>query len=446
MSEGPPEGPALRRRPRRGRGMPPRGEAPPEQLPLGAVGDGPSEARPPAGSGESAAKVVVRRAGRETATPAHSEPVAATEPVEGQAYQGGFTSWPPRAVEPPGTSESGDARPDRPSSQRRPRRRGGRRENVHGAGRVDDSQHPSVPILASDQSSATVGATGLLRAERAVRSAEEADVVGEHLAAFAPEQIEDDGEMPAAAPAAAVEAGADAEVPKPARRRGAGRGAAAASATPPSPVDVNVVVPRGLGRKVDSKLIQRVVQLALQQEGWTRPATLDVVLVAEDEMRQINATRRGIDEATDVLSFPCLELRPGAGLAEDFFVLPPDASLHLGDVVIAFARVEAQALEGGHSQERELAFLTVHAVLHILGYDHDTEPRRRQMRRREEDVLAELGLRRNGQRGPEPAPAHAAPISRPSRGRRSTRVMELAPSRPAGGSELAPSPLEPSEP
>lgn len=161
-------------------------------------------------------------------------------------------------------------------------------------------------------------------------------------------------------------------------------------------VDVNVVVPRGMGRRVNSKLIQQVAQLALQREGWDTPASLDVVIVSDEEMREINVTRRGVDEATDVLSFPMLEVRPEAGLAEDFFVLPPETQLHLGDIVISFSRVESQADEAGHSRERELAFLTVHAVLHILGYDHDTEDKRRRMRRREEDVLVELGLRRNG--------------------------------------------------
>ena len=164
----------------------------------------------------------------------------------------------------------------------------------------------------------------------------------------------------------------------------------------PGSIDINVVVPRGLGRRVNSKLIQQVVQLALRREGWEQPASLDVVIVNDEEMREINATRRGIDEATDVLSFPLLEVRPETGIAEDFFVLPPETQVHLGDVVISFSRVESQADEAGHSHERELAFLTVHAVLHILGYDHDTEDKRRRMRRREEDVLVELGLRRNG--------------------------------------------------
>jgi probable rRNA maturation factor len=185
---------------------------------------------------------------------------------------------------------------------------------------------------------------------------------------------------------------ADAEPVAAAPRAPAARRGRAAS----GPVAVNVVVPRGLGRRVNSKLIQQATSLALRREGWDQPATLDVVIVDDEEMRAINVSRRGIDEATDVLSFPMLELRPETGLAEDFFVLPPETQVHLGDVVISFPRVESQADEAGHSRERELAFLTVHAVLHILGYDHDTEEKRRYMRRREEDVLVELGLRRNG--------------------------------------------------
>lgn len=161
-------------------------------------------------------------------------------------------------------------------------------------------------------------------------------------------------------------------------------------------VTVNVVVPRGLARRLDAKLVQQVAERALARDGWQQPATLDVLIVREDEMRQINASRCGVDAGTDVLSFPMLELRPGEGLTSDFFVLPPEAALHLGDIVISIDRVESQSAEAGHSKERELAYLTVHGVLHILGYDHDVLERRRRMRRQEEEVLAELGLRREG--------------------------------------------------
>ena len=163
-----------------------------------------------------------------------------------------------------------------------------------------------------------------------------------------------------------------------------------------SPVDVNVVVARGLTRRVDTKLVRQVVERAIQKNGWEQPATVDVVFVSDADMQEINATRRGVDEVTDVLAFPVLDLRPGQGLTQDFFVLPPDTTPHLGDVLISVDRFESQADEAGHSRQRELAFLTVHGVLHILGYDHETDEERRTMRRREEEVLSELGLRRDG--------------------------------------------------
>jgi probable rRNA maturation factor len=177
-------------------------------------------------------------------------------------------------------------------------------------------------------------------------------------------------------------------VPSPVRR---GRRSASAA----SSVTVNVTIPRGYARRISAKLVRQVVEKALEKEGWQQPVTADVLLVTDEEIQEINATRRGIDEATDVLSFPTLDLKPGEGLTQDFFVLPPDTKPHLGDVVISVLRVESQAEEAGHSRERELAFLTVHGILHVLGYDHDTDDRRRQMRRREEEILGELGLRRN---------------------------------------------------
>jgi len=184
--------------------------------------------------------------------------------------------------------------------------------------------------------------------------------------------------------------------PEPAATAPAQRGRGRAKA-PASAVVVNVDVPRGFGRRVDSKLVKQVAERALLRNGWEQASSLDVLFVTDADMQEINATRRGIDEATDVLSFPMLELQPGHGMKEDFlFLLPPDATLHLGDVVISVERFESQADEAGHSRQRELAFLTVHGVLHILGFDHETDEERRTMRRREEEVLVELGLRRDG--------------------------------------------------
>jgi probable rRNA maturation factor len=192
-------------------------------------------------------------------------------------------------------------------------------------------------------------------------------------------------------PEAVAEPEPEAETPAPTkgRRRAAAKTAASA-------VTVNVVVARGMTRRVDAKLVRQVVERALQKNGWEEAASIDVLFVGDADMQEINATRRGIDEVTDVLAFPLLDLRPGQGLTQDFFLLPPDTMPHLGDVVISVDRFESQADEAGHSRQRELAFLTTHGVLHVLGYDHETDEERRNMRRREEDVLSELGLRRDG--------------------------------------------------
>lgn len=160
-------------------------------------------------------------------------------------------------------------------------------------------------------------------------------------------------------------------------------------------IEVAVTVPRGWGRKISAKLVRSVVERALETEGWTSPATIEVLILSDDDIREVNATRRGIDEATDVLSFPMVEMKPGARITQDFFVLPPESRPHLGDVLVSVNRVESQAKDAGHSTERELAYLTVHGVLHILGYDHEVERDRRAMRKREEEVLSSLGLRRD---------------------------------------------------
>lgn len=136
------------------------------------------------------------------------------------------------------------------------------------------------------------------------------------------------------------------------------------------------------------------VEHALRSGGWTEAASVDVLLRDEDEMRQINTNSRGVQEPTDVLSFPLFEMQPGRGSTLDAFVLPPGTTPHLGDVVVCIDRAKDQAGAYGHSFERELAYLTVHGVLHLLGYDHERPAERRAMRQREEAALADLGLTR----------------------------------------------------
>lgn len=101
---------------------------------------------------------------------------------------------------------------------------------------------------------------------------------------------------------------------------------------------------------------------------------LSIALVDDDYIRRLNHTYRNLDEPTDVLSFPMDE----EGL--------------LGDVVISLERAEKQAADYGHSFQREVAFLLVHGILHLFGYDHDNDKEQRKMRDREEAILAGLGL------------------------------------------------------
>jgi probable rRNA maturation factor len=147
---------------------------------------------------------------------------------------------------------------------------------------------------------------------------------------------------------------------------------------------------------LDAELLYRAVERALLAEGVEGSVEITLVLTDDDEIRALNDAHRGVDEPTDVLSFP-LEGSPrgpfpsgGAGSDDGpAFVTPPDLARHLGDVVISFPRAEAQAREYGHSLRRELAYLTVHGALHLLGYDHEGESERAVMRAKEEAALVE---------------------------------------------------------
>lgn len=144
-------------------------------------------------------------------------------------------------------------------------------------------------------------------------------------------------------------------------------------------------------------LLTRVIAAALEAENVAIPCGVDVLLTTNEGIREINLEQRQIDAATDVLSFPMLELTPGVpptGQGED--ELDPETGLCcLGDMVISVERAKEQAAEFGHSIQRELAYLAVHSVLHLLGYDHlDEGPQKARMRAREEAILEGLGVTR----------------------------------------------------
>lgn len=140
--------------------------------------------------------------------------------------------------------------------------------------------------------------------------------------------------------------------------------------------------------------IRKVIRTALAAEGMTLPCEVDVLVTSDEGIHQINLDMRQVDAATDVLSFPEFELRPGELPGEED-ADPGTGLIPLGDMVISMEHVTAQAKEYGHSNRRELGYLVVHSVLHLLGYDHlDEGPQKAQMRSREEAILTELGINR----------------------------------------------------
>jgi len=154
---------------------------------------------------------------------------------------------------------------------------------------------------------------------------------------------------------------------------------------------------RRAGSFGDARLIRRAIRAALAAEGVDVPCEISVLLTDDAGIRAVNRDFRNVDRPTDVLSFPMLELTPGAFRADSAALDPETGRLALGDMMISCERAAAQAAEYGHSAAREIAYLTVHSVLHLLGYDHEDEGNmKRQMREREEAILPLLGLGRSG--------------------------------------------------
>ena len=128
-------------------------------------------------------------------------------------------------------------------------------------------------------------------------------------------------------------------------------------------------------------LIEKSVAAVLKVENLHENVEVSVSFVGDEEIRDLNRDYRGVDKSTDVLSFPM----------DDEFII---VSRILGDVIINTRRVMEQAKELGHSNERELSYLTVHSILHLLGYDHMEDEDKKEMREREKLAMKELSIYR----------------------------------------------------
>ena len=130
----------------------------------------------------------------------------------------------------------------------------------------------------------------------------------------------------------------------------------------------------------------------------SRHIEMSLSVVGPDEIRKLNSQFRGVDSVTDVLSFPTLEL---AKQKLDHMAFPPDAvnsetgKLNIGDAIICFERAKEQAASFGHSLKRELCFLSLHGLLHLLGYDHVEEDDEKEMTALQEEILTKMRVTRD---------------------------------------------------
>ena len=145
-------------------------------------------------------------------------------------------------------------------------------------------------------------------------------------------------------------------------------------------------------------VIRKCIQTTLDDAQVPVACEINVLITDDKEIHAINLASRNVDKPTDVLSFPMFQLEAGE-LPEDWDTyLDPETGLcPLGDMVISLERANAQAQEFGHSSRREVGYLTIHSMLHLLGYDHlDEGPQKAMMRKREEKIAAQIsGLQRD---------------------------------------------------
>lgn len=133
------------------------------------------------------------------------------------------------------------------------------------------------------------------------------------------------------------------------------------------------------------ELISRGFQVAAGLEGLQGEIEVSITFVTDDTIQELNREYRGIDDPTDVLSFP---------QDDDDFGVQEGLPRVLGDIIISLEQAREQAKEYGHSITREVLYLAVHGFFHLLGYDHQSQDEQSSMRKREEQVLGELDLGR----------------------------------------------------
>ena len=147
---------------------------------------------------------------------------------------------------------------------------------------------------------------------------------------------------------------------------------------------------KNLGHRNAASLIRKAAEKALAAENVQAPCLISVMLTDAEGIHRVNREFRGVDRETDVLSFPLNELTPGAVDPEECERDGETGAVMLGDMMVSIPACERQGEEFGHGFDREIQYLTVHSILHLLGYDHvDEGEQKRQMRAREKAIMGD---------------------------------------------------------
>lgn len=143
---------------------------------------------------------------------------------------------------------------------------------------------------------------------------------------------------------------------------------------------INIILPEIYAQKIKREFIERTISAFFQHEHLSSEIDVSIVFESDEEIQKLNAQFRGINQPTDVLSFSAQETDPETG------------RLYLGDVIISYPRALTQAKLAGHTVESEIQLLIIHGMLHLMGFDHDTEVKKKEMWQKQESLLQHLSV------------------------------------------------------
>ena len=152
--------------------------------------------------------------------------------------------------------------------------------------------------------------------------------------------------------------------------------------------EINIHIEQGLNAAINEDWLRSIALDTLNAENIEQPVELGLVITDTETVWQLNKTYRDKDEPTDVLSFQMVHQPEQT--TDSFFIAPPDGFHHLGEIVISYPQAVLQAKDQGHGINQELAFLIIHGILHLLGYDHENSEEGHLMQAREKEIMKNI--------------------------------------------------------